>query len=232
MEKAGRGKPDAYVKGPEDYKRLLAREDLDAVIIATPWDWHTPMAVEAMKAGKYVGVEVPAAITLEECWALVNHVRGDGQALHDARKLELPAGQPRRPEHDPEGAPGRDRPLPLRSLPRLRGPLVLRLRREHAMGGEFLVRRNADQYPTHSLGPVLSWMNINCGDVFRSLTSTATRSSGINEYFTRKFGPDHTGAKRKYAQGDIVTTVVKTHRGSTIVINYDMQLPARTTTAG
>ena len=87
------------------------------------------------------------------------------------------------------------------------------------MNGEYDITK------MESSGPVLSWMNINCGDVFRSLTSTATRSSGINEYFKRKFGPDHPGAKRKYAQGDIVTTVVKTHRGSTIVINYDMQLP-------
>ncbi|MFH1069519.1 MAG: gfo/Idh/MocA family oxidoreductase, partial [Candidatus Glassbacteria bacterium] len=57
------------------------------------------------------------------------------------------------------------------------------------------------------------------------LTSTATRSSGINAYFARKFGPDHPNARRSYAQGDIVSTVIRTRRGSTIVINYDMQLP-------
>jgi hypothetical protein len=87
------------------------------------------------------------------------------------------------------------------------------------------VERNADQYPTHSLGPVMSWMDINCGDAFASISSTATESCGINAYFARRFGPDHPNATRKFAQGDIVTSIVRTHRGRTVVIDYDMQLP-------
>jgi len=50
---------------------MLEREDLDAVVIATPWRWHTPRAVEAMAAGKHALIEVPAAVTLDECWELV-----------------------------------------------------------------------------------------------------------------------------------------------------------------
>jgi hypothetical protein len=92
-------------------------------------------------------------------------------------------------------------------------------------GGQYLLWRNADQYPTHSLGPVLSWMDIGCGDYFDFMTSTATRSAGINDYFERQFGIDHQNSRRSYAQGDIVTSVVRTVKGSTIVINYDMQLP-------
>src|SRR5690606_32065361 len=59
VEKSGRPRPEAYTKDEHDYRNLLARDDLDAVIIATYWQWHTPMAVDAMKAGKYTGVEVP-----------------------------------------------------------------------------------------------------------------------------------------------------------------------------
>ena len=70
--KAGRPKPEGYSKGPEDFQRLLWREDIDAVVIATSWDWHTPMAVCAMKNKKYAAVEVPAAMTFEECWELVD----------------------------------------------------------------------------------------------------------------------------------------------------------------
>ena len=92
-------------------------------------------------------------------------------------------------------------------------------------GGEFLVKYNRDQYPTHSLGPVLSWLDINCGDAYATITSTATDSRAINAYFARKFGPDHPNAKREYKQGDIVTSTVRTQRGKSIVINYDMQLP-------
>jgi predicted dehydrogenase len=92
-------------------------------------------------------------------------------------------------------------------------------------GGEFLVQHNASQYTTHALGPVFGWMNIGCGDYYDKVVSMANRSLGINHYFAAKFGPNHPNAKRKYAQGDIVSTLVKTKLGNTIVINYDMQLP-------
>lgn len=70
--KAGRKQPEEYWKDEYEFKKLMDRDDLDAVIIATYWEWHTPMAVYAMKAGKYAGTEVPAAYTLDECWQLVN----------------------------------------------------------------------------------------------------------------------------------------------------------------
>ena len=72
VEKAGRKRPEGYSGDEDAYKRFMDRDDLEAVIIATPWDWHTPMAVYAMRAGKYAGVEVPAALTFQECWDLVN----------------------------------------------------------------------------------------------------------------------------------------------------------------
>jgi len=70
--KAGRPKPQGYSKDEYVFKKLMNRDDLDAVIIATPWHWHTPLAVYGMEHGKYIGVEVPAAISLDECWQLVN----------------------------------------------------------------------------------------------------------------------------------------------------------------
>jgi len=90
---------------------------------------------------------------------------------------------------------------------------------------EYLLKYNRDQYPTHSVGPVLSWMDINRGDIFTEIYSTSSASKGINAYFKRKFGENHPNAKLKYRQGDIVTSVLKTKMGKTLVINYDMQLP-------
>ncbi|MDH5745150.1 MAG: Gfo/Idh/MocA family oxidoreductase, partial [Candidatus Aminicenantes bacterium] len=72
VTQAGRKKPEGYLKDEYTFKKLMDRDDIDAVIIATYWEWHTPMAVYAMKTGKYTGVEVPAAYTLDECWELVN----------------------------------------------------------------------------------------------------------------------------------------------------------------
>ena len=72
LNDAGKPEPKIYNNGDEDFLNLVNRDDLNAVIIATPWEWHQPMAVAAMKQGKHVGVEVPAAITVEECWDLIN----------------------------------------------------------------------------------------------------------------------------------------------------------------
>lgn len=224
VEKAGQAKPEGYSRNETVYEELTTRDDLDAVIIATPWNWHTPMAVSAMKAGKYAGVEVPAAITLQECWTLVR----------TSEKYKVPC-------------------MMLENWSFRRDNLaVLKMIRAGMLGetvhahcayshdgsgyfftpdgkptwrGEFLEKCNCDLYPTHGLGPVLSWMNINCGDRFESLTSTVTGSFGMNHYYQKKYGPDHPLAKRKIKQGDIVTTVVKTQKGKTIVIYNDMQLP-------
>lgn len=221
----GRRKPDGYGDGPLAYQKMLDRDDLHAVIIASPWELHTPMAVYAMKAGKYPGVEVPAAMSLEECWALVNTSEQTGVPCMMLENWSF----------------RRDN---LAVLNMIRKGLLGKMVHCHCAhshdcidhwffdregndrwAAKYLINHNRDQYPTHSVGPVLSWLDINCGDAFGYLTSTATSSLAINEHFARKFGPDHPSAKRKYAQGDIVTSVVRTRRGKSIVVNYDMQLP-------
>jgi len=223
--KSGQPQPQGYL-GDAEYKKLMDRDDLDAVIIATPWDLHTPMAVYGMKAKKTVGVEVPAAYTLEECWELINVHEKTGTGCMMMENWSF-------------------RQDNLAVLNMIRQGLLGKIVHCHCAHShdcidhwffdretgkdkwpaKYLIEHNRDQYPTHQLGPVLSWMDINCGDAFDTLTSTATGSFGINDMFERRFGKDHPGAKRKYAQGDIVTTVVKTKKGKTIVINYDMQLP-------
>jgi predicted dehydrogenase len=223
---AGRPKPAEYSDGDEAYKQMLKRGDLDAVIIATPWKWHTPMAVAAMNAGIAVGVEVPAALTIDDCWELVNTSEKTGVTCMMLENWSF-----------------RQDNLAVLNMIRqgLLGEIVhCHCAHSHdcidhwffdsATGAdlwpaEYLLKYNRDQYPTHSVGPVFSWMDIGCGDYLDTITSTATGSFGINDMFVNRFGPDHPGAKRKYAQGDIVTSVIKTKKGKTIVVNYDMQLP-------
>ena len=220
----GHPQPEGYGRDEWAFTELTARDDLDAIIIATPWNWHTPMAISAMKAGKFVGVEVPAAITLKECWELV----------HTSEKYGVPCMMLE------NWSFRRDN---LAVLKMIRAGLFGETVHAHCAyshdaaayffnpdgtptwRGKFLEQKNRDHYPTHSLGPVLSWMNINCGDRFDTLTSTATGSFGTNQYFRDKYGPDHPLAKRKIKQGDVVTTVVKTLNGKSIVIFNDMQLP-------
>ena len=224
--KAGQRKPDGYAEDEHTYKKLMDREDLDAVIIATYWEWHAPMAVYAMKAGKYAGVEVPAAYTLDECWELVKTYE---QTRVPCMMLENWSFR-------------RDNLAVLNMIRQGLFGEIVHCHCAHSHDcidhwffdnktgtdrwpAKYLVKHNRDQYPTHQLGPVLSWMDINCGDCLDYLTSTATNCFGINDMFERKFGKGHPGATRRYAQGDIVTTVIRTKMGKSIVSNYDMQLP-------
>jgi len=224
IKQAGLSPAEIYPGKMRDYSRMVERDDLDAVIIASTWDVKASMAVAGMKAGKYVGVEVPAALTVEECWDLVNTCEETGVPCMMLENWSF----------------CRDN---LAVLNMIRAGVFGEIVHCHCAhshncidwyfdkegnprwSGKFLLKRNADPYPTHGLGPVLSWMDINCGDQFATLASTATSSSGINRQFELRFGPDHPAARRRYRQADIVTTVVKTHRGKTLVINNDMQLP-------
>jgi predicted dehydrogenase len=223
--KAGHSKPEAYADGPEDFERLLGREDIDAVVIATPWEWHTPMAVSAMRNGKYAALEVPAALTFEECWDLVKTHEETGVPCMMLENWSF-----------------RQDNLALLNMVRegMFGDVV-HVQCAHAHDcvdhwffgpegdmrwpGRYLIEHNRSQYPTHALGPVWPWMNLGCGDYFATAVSMASRQAGVNAYFGRKFGPEHPYSKRPFDQGDIVTTLIRTKLGNTITIKYDMQLP-------
>ena len=224
VEKSGRDRPAGYGQGEEDFRRMLTRDDLDGAIIATPWEWHAAMAVETMKAGKYACTEVPGATTVQECWDLVDASEDTGMPL---MMLENHSYQ--------------DNNLAVLNMIRagLFGELIhgecgyqhdVRFTKLDDQGnlkwrGRHSVVRNGDLYTTHGLGPVAQWMDINCGNRFLYLTSTATKSRGIKHHAFRLFGPGHSSARRNYALGDIVTTVIKTARGETITINHDTNSP-------
>jgi len=205
---------------------MLDKEPMDAVIIATYWDSHTPIALHALKNGIYPGIEVPAALTVDDTWNLVETSENTGVPCMMLENWSF-----------------RQDNLALLNMVRLGmfGEIVHchcahshdcidhwffdSKTGEQRWGAEYLLRYNRDQYPTHSVGPVISWLDINRGDIFTEITSTATASKGINAYFKRRFGDSHPNANLKYSQGDIVTSVLKTKMGKTLVINYDMQLP-------
>jgi hypothetical protein len=87
------------------------------------------------------------------------------------------------------------------------------------------VKRNANIYPTHPIGPIAWWTNINRGDRFVYLVSMSSKSRGLNYYVAHRVSPDHPNAKRKYALGDVNTTLIKTENGLTVTLYHDTQLP-------
>jgi hypothetical protein len=221
---AGQPKPNGYSRGPRDFERLCAEEDLDLVFTATPWEWHVPVCVAAMKNGKHAATEVPAAITLDECWELVEtaekknkHCVMQENCCYD--RIELMTLNLVR-----QGLLGEVLHAEAGYLHDLRDVKFSSQgeglwRRAHA------IKRNGNLYPTHGLGPVAQCLNINRGDQFDYLVSMSGPARGLHEYAAEKFGPDSPQAKERYALGDVNTSLIQTKNGKTIILIHDTNLP-------
>jgi len=79
VQEAGQPAPTLYTRGERDFERLCAKADVHLVYTATPWEWHTTVCLTAMAHGKHAATEVPAAVTLEECWQLVDAAERTGR---------------------------------------------------------------------------------------------------------------------------------------------------------
>ena len=239
--------PAEYL-GEDAWKKLCEREDIDLVYICTDWLTHTPMAVYAMEQGKHVAIEVPAATTLDECWQLVNtaertrrHCIMLENCCYD--KFEMATlnmaqqGVFGEIVHV-EGAYIHD----LRSL-QFNDRLSQKERYTQGTGGEMMAQRpglagywnfwrknynaghTGNPYPTHGLGPVCQILNIHRGDRMKYLVSVSSGQFGMTEYAAERFGGDSPEAQRKYELGDMNTTVIRTEKGKTMMIQHDVTSP-------
>jgi len=223
VQKTGRKRPEGYSQGPEDYRRLAARDDLDAVMTATPWQLHTPVAVAAMKAGKYAATEVPAAITLEQCWELVNTSEQTGIPCMMLENDCFGRGALMALNLVEQGILG--------EIVHCEGGYDHDLRADLLRNGQLSWRgmhalnRNANLYPTHPIGPIAWWTKINRGNRFTYLTSMSSKSRGLSHYAAKHFGANNIYAKRDFADGDVNTSLIMTENGITVTLNHDTQLP-------
>ena len=222
--KAGQKEPAGYSKGDHDFENMVKRGDLDLVYVATPWNWHVPMAVAAMQAGVHAGVEVPSAVSIDECWTLVDtseKTRRHCMILENccygwSEMLVLNmarAGVFGELTHG-ECAYIHD----LRSLLfENRGEGLWR-RFEHW-------KRNGNLYPTHGLGPVALYMDVNRGDRFARLVSMSSPSLGLQAWRDRSLAADDPRRKETYAAGDMNTSLIQTAKGRTVVLQHDVVSP-------
>ena len=226
LERAGKApRPIAlYSAGERAFEDMVRREDLDLVIVATPWIWHAPMAVAAMKAGRHVGVEVPAARTLDECWQLV---RTSEATRRHCIQLEnccygynemmvlnmVRAGLFGEITHG-AGAYNHD----LRDVLFSKEGEGLWRRFEH-------LDRNGNLYPMHGLGPVAHYMDVNRGDLFDSLVSMSSLSAGLQAYRKEKLSPDDPRNKEVYKEGDFNVSLIRTVKGRVIELEHNVSSP-------
>jgi len=224
VERAGQHPPAVYASGERDFENLLKRDDVDFAYIPTPWEWHVPMALEAMHNGKHAFVEVPAAATIEDCWKLVDtsektrrHCIMMENCCYGYNELmvlnmiraglfgDLLYG---------EGAYLHD----LRSL-------LFEDRSEGLWRRLPHTRRNGNLYPTHGLGPVANYMGINRGDRFDYLVSMSTPERGLDAWRAAHVPKDSPKWKEKYICGDLNTSLIKTAKGLVITLQHDVVNP-------
>ncbi len=241
IQSANQPRPAVYDQGDFDYLRLLEDKNVDAVVIASPWEWHSQQAIAAMKAGKYVATEVCGGFSLDECWQLVNTHEATGAhlmflenvcyrrdvmaVLQMVRQglfgelLHLEGGY----QHNLRGVKFNDGVTPYDSGVEFgaKGFSEAKWRTKHS------VYRNGDLYPTHGFGPLAMMTNINRGNRILYLTSTASKTRGLHEYIVNhpKGGPNHPNAAVQFNLGDVVTTILKTANGETMLLSHDTGLP-------
>ena len=206
-----------------DAQTVLRAKEVEAVIIATAWEAHVDLAVEAMKAGKYVGLEVGGAYSIEDCWRLVDTYEKTGTEL-----MFL------------ENCCYGDRELMTLNMVKsgLFGEVVYceggychDLREEVTRGKENrhyrlrnYLNRNCDNYPTHALGPISRVLDINCGNRFVSLVSVASASKGLAAYM-RNHDMEKGLEEVTFKQGDVVNTVIRCAEGQMVTLTLDTTLP-------
>ncbi|MBR6785916.1 MAG: Gfo/Idh/MocA family oxidoreductase [Clostridia bacterium] len=220
VEEATGTTPDVYL----DHKELLARDDLDAVFVATTWITHARIAIDAMRAGKHVAMEVGGAASVEECWQMVRASEETGKfcmllenCCYDRKEMAIF-------NMVKQGIFG--------EIIHMQGGYQHDLRDEISLGRENrhgrlynFQHRNGELYPTHQLGPISKVLEINRGNRYLSVSSFATKSRGLNLWIKENKGEDYDLANYPFNQGDIVTTVLRCANGETVVLTHDCSLP-------
>lgn len=207
-----------------DYKEVLALEGIDAVYIAVAWEDHVEVAVEAMKAGVYVGIEAGGAYSLDDCYKLIHTYEETGTELMFMENCCYGKRELMMLNMVRMGAFG--------DVVHCNGAYCHDLRAEVTKGLENrhyrlrnYVNRNGENYPSHDIGPIAKILDINNGNRFLTLSSFASVSKGLHSYVLKTKGKDHPLANIDFAQGDVVTTVLTCAGGQTVCLTLETSIP-------
>lgn len=239
--------PAQEYTGDNGYKEVCERDDIDLIYICTDWLSHTPIAVYGMEHGKHVAIEVPAAVSMDECWQLVNTaektrrhcmmlenccydrfelatlnmaqqgvfgeiVHVEGAYIHDLRELNLNDRLAEGSVYTP--GVGKEEG---------EGPGLAGYWKKWRMA--YNVEHTGNPYPTHGLGPVCQILNIHRGDKMNYLISMSSDQFGLTAYAKERYGENSPQSKQPYKLGDMNTSLIKTEKGKTIMIQHDVTSP-------
>ncbi len=207
----------------EGWKKLCEDPDIDLVYICTPWEMHVPMAVYAMENGKHAVMEVPATLSLDECWLMVNtaeKTRKHCMMIENCNYdfFEMAVNNMAR-----EGLFG--------EVLHAEGAYIHDLRSLYHRGYKNDWRfkecmyRDGNPYATHGLGPIAHIMNIHRGDRMTHLVSLGTRELGMTAYNKEKAGKNCALKDSPFRMADMNTTIIRTAKGKTIMLQHDVTSP-------
>ena len=226
LEKNGKKKAEVYT-GEEGYK-ALCQSDIDLVYIATPWAMHAPIALYAMEHGKHTAIEVPSAMTLEECWALVETSERTQRHCMQLENCCYGEAEMMCLNLVRQGVLG--------EIMHAEGAYIHDLRElnylDPSKGGyqgywrlKWNARHQGNPYPTHGLVPVMQAMNINRGDRMDYLVTVQANQRCNDEFAAAKFGPGSWQADLRPECGDMSTTVIRTVNGKSIMVQHNVNSP-------
>ncbi|MBE6381812.1 MAG: twin-arginine translocation signal domain-containing protein [Lentisphaerae bacterium] len=222
------GKPAAAeYTGPEGYK-AMCESDLDLIYVVTPWALHTPVALYAMNCGKHAAVEVPAAMTLDECWACVETSERTGRHCMQLENCCYGEVEMLTLNLVRKGLLG--------DIVHGEGAYIHDLRElnylDPVKGGyqgywrlKWNEKHFGNPYPTHGLLPIMQAMNVNRGDRFDYLTCVSSGQFGMDAYAKAVFGEQSWQAGLHPKCGDMSTTVIRTVKGRSIMVQHDVTSP-------
>ncbi len=207
-----------------DYKEIVDAEKVDCVLVITSWRSHTEIAKYCMEQGVPIGSEVGGAVTLDECYQLIDTYECTKtpymfleNCMYGRREMMV-ANMAR------QGVLG--------EIVHCKGAYAHDLRGEVAFGKENrhyrlyeYIHRNCDNYPTHELGPIMRVLGIPEKNRFVSLSSFASKAAGMKAYISKEKVDDAEMKNVEFSQGDIITTVLTCENGETAVITLDTTLP-------
>ena len=216
--------PDLYY-GSSDWKSICERDDIDLIYVCTHWELHTPIAVYAMNHGKHVAVEVPAALTIKECWELVKtaektkkHCIQLENCMYDFFEISV---------HNmaKKGLFG--------ELVHTEGAYIHDLRALNFSDTYYwnhwrlkrLQKTDGNTYPTHGLGPLAHILNIHRGDKMERLVSMSSDQFGLTQYANSNLTNESGWKGNQFQKGDMNITLIKTNRGKTIMLQHDVTSP-------
>jgi predicted dehydrogenase len=228
LESMGRPQADSYTE-PDSWKEICQRDDIDLIYICTHWDLHAPMAVYAMEQGKHVATELPAALTIEEAWQLVNTAERTRRHMMMLENCNYDFFEMATLNMVQQGLFGEIVHAEGAYIHDLRSMLFAEKGEPGHYWDMWRLRHNEEKdgalYPMHGLGPIAHALNIHRGDRMEFLVSVSSDQFGLTEFAKEKFGEDSDYAKRTYKKGDMNTTIIKTARGKTIKIQHDVTSP-------